>query len=89
MNVEIIVLVGSFLTGISGMIIALYTAFSSASRGELEAVVKENSRLRDVIDKLEKKVDHLEHENEKLKRWADKLVRQVVRTGGTPEEFED
>jgi len=88
-NVEIIVLVGSFLTGISGMVVALYTAFSSASRGELEAVVKENNRLREIMREQDQKIDHLESEVDRLRRWAERLVRQVTQLGGEPAKYED
>jgi predicted nuclease with TOPRIM domain len=84
MSNEALAIIGGFLSGIGAMVVAIYTAMTSASHKELEALQKENNRLRDRLDELEKENDELREDLRKVRSWARSLTKQVEKLGGEP-----
>ena len=89
MDLSALAIVGGFISGIGAMVVAIYTAYSSASHKELEALQKENARLRERLDDLEKENDELREDLRKVRRWARSLTTQVERLGGDPCPYPD
>ncbi len=67
MSLESLGVIIAFLTGIGAVIVSIRTSLNSVSQKELMAVHKENERLRDQIDKLEKRLANRDTLIEQLK----------------------
>ena len=88
---ELAIVVGAFLTGISGLITAIMAGRNSASKSQVDILMNTLSMLQMENKRLVERVEHLEQEREEmaceldnLKTWAAMLVGQVIQLGGKP-----
>jgi len=77
MSVEVVI---TIITASLALIGSMVTIGTSAKKNDVEA-------LRGIIQSLKEQIDELEHNNEDLKDWAERLVCQVKEAGLEPVKF--
>lgn len=88
---ELVLIITSILAGAAGIITAVATNRSAASKAQLEilsgtiAIVQsENKRLLARIEHLEQELEERDGTLAQVQEWAELLVAQVRSYGGTP-----
>jgi hypothetical protein len=88
---EYAVLIGAALTGLAGLITAVATSRSAATKMQFEALTgtiatlqAENKRQNERIEHLQNELDERDGSLAQVKAWAELLVAQVKMYGGTP-----
>ena len=80
MELETAVTVITIIVALLGAVASFYSLSNSARKDAFD-------QLKVIVDQLKEKVDELETENEDLKDWAERLVRQVRAAGLEPEPY--
>lgn len=93
---EFAIVIGAILTGMAGLITAVTTNRSAASKAQLEVLSKtietvqrENERLLARVEHLEREVDERDGALAQVQEWAELLVAQVRKLGGDPVPMPD
>lgn len=100
---EFAVLIGAALTGLAGLITAVATSRSAATKTQFEALTmtiatlqNENARQNKHIADQDARIEHLQAELDErdgslaqVRAWAELLVRQVFSLGGNPVPMPD
>jgi|GEM_PF-5546856 hypothetical protein len=95
---ELAVLISAALAGFAGLITAVATSRTAATKTQIESLTvtittlqTENARQNRHIAEQDAKIDHLQNELDErdgslsqVKAWAAMLVQQVVMLGGVP-----
>jgi uncharacterized protein YlxW (UPF0749 family) len=84
-----LVIVTGLITGIGGLVTAVYTARTAAKESELKRVSLIIDELQEQNTRLLARVKQLEKESFAYQRWASRLVKQVIHLGGVPEKLEE
>ena len=87
----LILILGSLFAGITGLVTAVSTSRTSATKAQVEILNNtlqmlqlENKRMCERVEHLEREIDDRDAELSALKEWAELLVDQVRRLGDHP-----
>lgn len=87
----LILILGSLFAGVTGLVTAISTSRTSATKSQVEILNNtltmlqaENRRLCERLEHLEQEIDERDAELSALKEWAELLVDQVKRLGDHP-----
>lgn len=97
-GVELSLVIGAIFAGCTGIITALATMRTSASKAQVDALTATVATLQSENKRQNERIEHLEQEVEEkdelikerdnsidlLKEWAEMLVKQVKALGGDP-----
>jgi Skp family chaperone for outer membrane proteins len=75
------------LSGIAVILVSLYTATTAASKSGFEQLERAFKRLEERNAEMEKRLAHLEQENQDLRDWAEALVAQLEDADIEPVSF--
>ena len=88
---SLILILGALFSGMAGLIAAIMTNRTSATKAQVEILNNtlqmlqlENKRMCERIEHLEQEIEEREAELSALKEWAELLVAQVRRLGDRP-----